>query len=842
MKRFYLLPAFMFFLSIFASCVLDQVKFQPERTNALRAPAFPLVTIDPYTCAWSFADELNEDPVRHWTGKDHPLIGALRVDGQVYRFMGVEELPLTQILPTASLAKWDATYTLAAPSGKWTEADFNDKSWKTGQAAFGTKDMPDLNTLWETEDIWIRRTFELTEDLAGKNILLEYSHDDIFELYINGIKVVATDYSWKNNVLLELNDEVKATLKAGKNIIAAHCHNRTGGGYVDFGLLEKEKPVSPFDRKAVQKSVTVLPTQTYYTFECGPVELDLIFTAPLLMDDLDLMSTPVNYISYQVRPVDGAAHDVQFYLEGTPQWAVHDDSQEVSVTKEGRNGMSYLKAGTKEQPVLERKGDNVRIDWGYFYLASDNNPGSTMAFGDYHELKEEFAAEGNLNKSVENNNHNASMREGMTAMAYSRNLGNVKKNTSGFLMIGYDDLYSIQYFHENRQGYWKHNGKVDIYQAFENMNANYYVIMEKCRSLDNSLMDAALKAGNQEYAELCALVYRQVIAAHKLIEDKDGNLLFLSKENFSNGSIGTVDITYPSAPMFLVYNTELLKGMLNPIFYYSESGRWNKPFPAHDVGTYPQANGQTYPEDMPVEESGNMLILTTAIAMREKNADYARKHWEVLTVWANYLLKEGLDPGNQLCTDDFAGHLAHNANLSVKAIMGIAGYGKMAEMMGDEETARKYLGAAKEMAAKWMRMAGDGDHYRLTFDQPGTWSQKYNLVWDKVFGTNLFPAEVARTETAYYLTKQEKYGLPLDSRKTYTKCDWVLWTACLADNADDFAALVAPIYKYADETTTRMPLSDWYEATDGKSINMRARSVVGGFYMKMLHEQSLLKE
>jgi len=355
--------------------------------------------------------------------------------------------------------------------------------------------------------------------------------------------------------------------------------------------------------------------------------------------------------------------------------------------------------------------------------------------------------------------------------------------------------------------------------------------------------------GGDAYAEVAELAFRQTIAASKLVADVDGRPLLFPKENFSNGCISTVDVIYPASPFFLLFNPELLKAQLEPLMKYTETGRWRFPFAPHDLGTYPKANGQVYgggektiENQMPVEESGNMLLMFAALAKIEGNASYANRYWPQLQQWAEFLRKEGLDPGNQLSTDDFAGHLAHNANLSIKAILALGGYSVLADMTGRKPEATTYRQLAQDMANRWVQMAQEGDHYRLAFDQPGTWSQKYNLVWDRILGLSLFPAKVSQAEIRFYEAHLNRFGLPLDNRRDYTKLDWEVWTATLTDNREEFNTLIAPLQRFINESSSRVPLSDWYSTADAKQSGFQARSVVGGVYMPFLAAPDLWKK
>lgn len=373
--------------------------------------------------------------------------------------------------------------------------------------------MPNVKTGWNQGDIWIRRRFSIdNKNVTKKKLYLVYSHDDIFELYLNGQMLVSTGYSWKNYVIQPLDAEQVKSLMPEDNLIAAHCHNTKGGAYVDFGLFTEDEIGSFFSMEAEQIKVNVLPTQTYYSFYCGPVQLNLKFTSPLVLNDLDLLSSPVNYISYEVQSLDKHTHDVQIYFSVTPQWAVNSLEQEVSVESYQSSGIRILKTGTLEQNVLGKSGDIICIDWGYFYLAGKQSEFSEISMGAPDFIQGSFVEKGIL-PDIKTTRTSVRLDREEILLAYSENLGSVKnQKAEGYLMIGYDDIASIQYFGKNLKAYWKKKYPM-MEAALADARKNYAKTIQKCDAWDRKVMEDAVEAGGQQYAELCAVSYCQAVAA-----------------------------------------------------------------------------------------------------------------------------------------------------------------------------------------------------------------------------------------------------------------------------------------------------------------------------------------
>lgn len=636
----------------------------------LRAPAVPLITIDPYFSIWSTTDRLNENITKHWTNKSQRLTGILSVDNKEYTFMGLSDgTPMKQV------------------------------------------------------------------------------------------------------------------------------------------------------------SLTIDALSTKYIFSSLEAELTVKFMTPLLLDDPRLCSRPVSYMDIKIKSLDGKDHNYKVKLIADDEICLDYKGQMDTIFTQGSTeSFMWGNVGNSTQDVLNRSGDDIRIDWGYFYLAVKKDSSYSANFNVLPSLEETTTKSGRLSLDL----------------TYTDT-----DNVNTLIALAYDDIKSINYFGELLDAYWITDDTPNIIIAIEKALNEYNELDTKCSKFAQTLHNDAYAVGGSEYAQLLALAYRQAIAAHKIVSDTNGELLFISKECFSNGCAATVDVTYPSSPLFLIYNPEFVKGMLRPIFKYATMKDWVYDFAPHDAGQYPLVTGQVYGDgkleyQMPVEECGNMLILTASVCITTKDLNFASKNWSILEKWSNYLIKAGMDPDNQLCTDDFAGHLAHNCNLSIKAIMGIAGFSILCRMNNKITKADELLNQARTMAINWFSMAQKPDGtYKLAFDQEDSYSMKYNLIWDILWGTKVFDFSLLEKEFDSYLLRSNTYGMPLDNRADYTKSDWLVWCASLMESKDAFIQMIKPLYKAYDESTSRVPMTDWFSTKTSEMIGFQNRTVQGGLFIRLLKDKEL---
>lgn len=592
-----------------------------------------------------------------------------------------------------------------------------------------------------------------------------------------------------------------------------------GKAYKFMGIVREGIPAFP------QKAVTVLPTRTIYHFSDGNVDLSLTFLTPTLPKDYKTLSLPLTYLIGEISSADGREHEVQLYFDISAEWADGEASRPV-VWEGGEleKGIRFFRVKPAEAQVFREINDYP--NWGFAIWSA--REATSWESGADDVVRGKFLTEGKLSNRMDWRQPRP-INERWPVFAYACDLGKVgSKGKSVSFLIGHIREEAISYAGEIYQPLWRRyfaDWKEMLSFSWDNLPA----IASTSQSFDADLLEKAKRTGGEDYAFLLSLTYRQVLGACEIVFKGEKTVMFM-KEISSGSFIQTTDVIFPASPFFLYFNPELLKMQLEPLLEVSESPAWKDPFAPHDLGRYPIALQQSYGAPMPVEESGNMLLMVLAYAKRTNDIAFVNYHFPLLQRWADYLVEKGLEPEEQLCTDDFTGPLALNVNLAGKAIGGVFAFARLAEMVGKKEIASKYESKGKEMLSFWLEKADAKDHLSRVYGQPETWSLKYNMFYPLLCGLDVFPREIIEREVKFYLGKSNRYGIPLDDRFSYTKADWLSWIGFMSVDPSARERILHSLVHFLQESPDKVPFTDWYDTQTGKVVGFRARPVLGAFF------------
>jgi hypothetical protein len=607
-----------------------------------------------------------------------------------------------------------------------------------------------------------------------------------------------------------------------------------GSPFVFLGLPTGLTPAAPAMGFVSQ---ILTPTKTEVVFAAGGVALTVDFLSPVEPGNLQRQSAPLGYVTATAASTDGAKHAVSVYFDISGEWAHGDSTQSIvwareTVAHTGGNLVVQSFTPASPQPLAEA---NQSAAWGTAFVAADASA-VTTAIGQDTVVRSMATSMGTLDGSIDTNMPRAIDAQ-WPVLGFAFQLGTVgaTPSTPATLVIGNERDPAISYLGAPVSPLWK-----AYWSTWEAMVADAYddgpAATARAAVLDSRVVSDARSLGGDNYAALCTLGLRQAFGGTQLVGTAAKPWLML-KEISSDGNVSTVDVVYPTSPVWLYTNPLLLKLMLDPLLAYAETGGWPKLYAEHDLGSaYPVASGHNdgVEEDMPIEETANMLILMAAYAQRAKPADaaaYATAHYTTAKQWGDYLVANTLDPACQNQTDDFTGHICHSVNLALKGIVGVGAMSILSGFAGDGAAQKSYLAQAQSLIGSWATMAqdGSGEHLLLEYDVMGQWSLKYNALYDRILGLNLIPAAVMQEETSWYASQAQPFGIILDPRNSYTKTDWTLWAAGAVDDPSLQKTLVDSVYAFATTSSARVPFGDWYCVQNGPNASDNSMCVAGAW-------------
>jgi hypothetical protein len=599
---------------------------------------------------------------------------------------------------------------------------------------------------------------------------------------------------------------------------------------------------------ATQTNLVVTATQSTYTLTAGPVTLTVNFFSPVDPKNLQRQSVPMSYVTVSAVANDGNSHAVSVYADISAEWAHGDDNAEVSWAQQVSGTMNVLTVTPSSPSVLAEYNDQA--SWGTVVWATDNVSGLTWQTG------QDTVVRGNANTgslpNTNDTNQPRAINNNWPVFGFMRNLGTVGTTPSAQVVfcLGHVRQPAVSYLGTNLNPYW-----TTFWSSWPAMlgwfRNDLPTALQICTATDNAVNQWAgqiLGVGStvaEQYAAITSLCLRQAVAGTELVVSPSNTPWAFLKEISSDGNVSTVDVLFPAFPAFLQVAPTYLELLLAPLFDYVENHGYPNQWAPHDLGpSYPNAAGHLpggpnagNEENMPIEESGNMLMMACAVMSRMSAADastYANAHYRILKQWASYL--QGQEPnysGTQNQTDDFTGVIAASVNLNLKGIVGLGAFSQIAAYAGNATDQASFASAARNDIGQWASLGKDAaaNHLDLAYGDGGTYSLKYNAFPDRLLNTNLVTPAIQASEAAWYVSEANQYGVPLDSRHTYTKADWELLTAAFVfTQANARNLLITDVYNFLNTSPSRVPFTDWYDTQADTQNGFQDRPVVGGCF------------
>jgi len=591
-----------------------------------------------------------------------------------------------------------------------------------------------------------------------------------------------------------------------------------------------------------QTQLTLTATRSVFTMVGGGVQISLEYLSPIEPGDLQRQSIPMAWVLASAQSIDGASHDVSLYLDVSGEWLSGDPTQQftwapVSVPFSGGTLQAWTMQLADQQVLTEV--DN-RAQWGTIVLATPQTNGLTYQSGPSGTVRGQFVDQGVL-LDTDDTSYTSIDGDGYPSFGLALDLGQVgsQPQTRQF-SLGQIRTPLVSYLGTPLQPLWTEYFS-DWQQMLAFFHADITDTRDRADTLDAKVSADARKAGGASYEALCVLSLRQAYGATELAVGPDNTPWAFMKEISSDGDTSTVDVMFPASPLWIYLDPQYLSLLMRPIFGYAASGQWTARYAPHDLGLYPVASG--YPhnggENMPVEESGNMIIMAAAYTRAAPGTTalvYLQANYRWLKRWADYLVDTLPNPGLQNQTDDFAGKIAHSVNLALKGIVAVAAMGQIAHICGEQADASHYRSKARQFIAYWLKHAqAPGDsHLGLTYRSGRhnrDWGCTYNAFPDALLGTGLVPDSVAAEQAAFYRTKMNRFGLPLQTPHRYGKTDWEMWLAAWLHRHPVSQELIEREYRYANTTQSRVPFCDLYDTISGGQVyGFEARPVQGGIF------------